>query len=90
MDDLILKAAIQQDDHWSALLKAEPVAVTNAIKVVLLSLDQKCMWLSFFVLMPLEKLTKSMCFFVVRFKAHSRQLPAANEKDLAALLAMAR
>ena len=90
MDNLILKAVIQQDDHWvdwSALLKAEPVAVTDAVRVVLLSLDQKCMWLFFFVLIPLEKLTKSICFFVVHLKACSRQLPAASEKDLAALLA---
>jgi len=70
MDDLILKAAIWQDDHWvdrSALLKAEPVVVTDAVKVVLLSLDRN-----------------------LRLKARSRQLPAASEKDLAALLAMAR
>ena len=43
MDDLILKAAIWQDDHWvdrSALLKAEPVVLTDAVKVVLLSLDR--------------------------------------------------
>ena len=72
------------------MLKTEPVAVTDAVKVVLLSLDRKCMWLSFFVLIPLEKLTKSMCFFVVCLKACSRQLPVASKKDLAALLAMAR
>ncbi|CAA7267658.1 unnamed protein product [Cyclocybe aegerita] len=46
MDDLILKAAIWQDDHWvdrSALLHAAPVSAEetkNAIKVVLLSLDR--------------------------------------------------
>ncbi|KAJ3493428.1 hypothetical protein NLJ89_g11022 [Agrocybe chaxingu] len=46
MDDLILKAAIWQDDHWvdrSALLNAAPVSAEetkNAIKVVLLSLDR--------------------------------------------------
>ena len=43
MDDLILKAAIWQDDHWvdrSAMLKAEAVVATNAVKVVLLSLDR--------------------------------------------------
>ena len=53
MDDLILKAAIWQDDHWvdrSALLKAEPVVVTNAVKVVLLSLDRNRTWLFFSVL----------------------------------------
>ena len=52
MDDLILKAAIWQDDHWvdrSALLKAEAVVVPNAVKVVLLSLDRNRMWLSFSV-----------------------------------------
>lgn len=71
MDDLILKAAIWQDDHWvdrSAILKAETVAVSSdAVKVVLLSLDRN-----------------------LRLKARSRQLPAASEKDLAALLATAR
>ena len=93
MDDLILKAAIWQDDHWvdrSALLKAEPVVATDAVKVVMLSLDRNRMWLFFFVLIPFEKLTKSMFFSVVRLKARSRQLPAANEKDLEALLATAR
>jgi len=46
MDDLILKAAIWQDDHWvdrSAMLKAPAVSSAdskNAIKVVLLSLDR--------------------------------------------------
>ncbi|KAF8964027.1 hypothetical protein BDZ97DRAFT_1904591 [Flammula alnicola] len=46
MDDLILKAAIWQDDHWvdrSSMLKAAPAAPSelhNAIKVVLLSLDR--------------------------------------------------
>ena len=45
MDDLILKAAIWQDDHWvdrSALLKVEQSAerLKGAAKVVLLSLDR--------------------------------------------------
>ena len=45
MDDLILKAAIWQDDHWidrSALLKAGAAVrdTSNAVKVVLLSLDR--------------------------------------------------
>jgi len=31
-----------------------------------------------------------MLFFLVRLKARSRQLPAAGEKDLAALLASLR
>ena len=93
MDDLILKAAIWQDDHWvdrSALLKAEPVVGTDAVKVVLLSLDRNRMWLFFFVLIPFGKADKIFLFFVVRLKARSRQLPAASEKDLAALLATAR
>jgi len=49
MDDLILKAAIWQDDHWvdrSAMLKAEAVVPTDAVKVVLLSLDRNRMCLS--------------------------------------------
>ncbi|KAF9483772.1 hypothetical protein BDN70DRAFT_904058 [Pholiota conissans] len=72
MDDLILKSAIWQDDHWfdrSSMLKVNPLSpaeTANAIKVVLLSLDRN-----------------------LRLKARSRQLPAAGEKDLAALLAMA-
>lgn len=46
MDDLILKAAIWQDEHWvdrSAMLKAEtpkPQEVAAAVRVVLLSLDR--------------------------------------------------
>ncbi|KAJ7063093.1 hypothetical protein C8F01DRAFT_1209464 [Mycena amicta] len=43
MDDLILKAAIWQDEHWvdrSAILKSDAVASDNAVKVVLLSLDR--------------------------------------------------
>ena len=93
MDDLILKAVIWQDDHWvdrSALLKAEPAVVTNAVKVVLLSLDRNRTCLFFFVLIPFGKLIKVMFFLVVRLKARSRQLPTASEKDLAALLATAR
>ncbi|KAJ7721075.1 hypothetical protein DFH07DRAFT_1008258 [Mycena maculata] len=66
MDDLILKAAIWQDEHWvdrSAMLKATAVADDSSVKVVLLSLDRN-----------------------LRLKARSRQLPAASEKDLAAIL----
>ncbi|KAJ7219067.1 hypothetical protein GGX14DRAFT_589783 [Mycena pura] len=43
MDDLILKAAIWQDEHWidrSAILKSDAVATDNSVKVVLLSLDR--------------------------------------------------
>jgi hypothetical protein len=69
MDDLILRTAIWQDEHWlnrSAMLKDDGVGrdTTGAVKVVLLSLDRN-----------------------LRLKARSRQLPAASEKDLAAILA---
>ncbi|TFK42921.1 hypothetical protein BDQ12DRAFT_299349 [Crucibulum laeve] len=43
MDDLILRAAIWQDEHWvdrSGLLKSEAADTHNAVKVVLLSLDR--------------------------------------------------
>ncbi|KAG6333998.1 hypothetical protein ID866_5081 [Astraeus odoratus] len=68
MDDLILKAAVWQDEHWvdrSALLKAgtNTRSTKDAVKVVLLSLDRN-----------------------LRLKARSRQLPAADEKDLAGIL----
>jgi len=73
MDDLILKAAIWQDEHWidrSALLKGHgspPQEVqTSGTRVALLTLDRN-----------------------LRLKARSRQLPAAGEKDLAGILAMA-
>ncbi|KAF9228014.1 hypothetical protein BS17DRAFT_747074 [Gyrodon lividus] len=69
MDDLILKAAIWQDEHWidrSALLRGGAAIrdASTAIKVVLLSLDRN-----------------------LRLKARARQLSAAGEKDLAAILA---
>lgn len=68
MDDLILRAAIWQDEHWvdrSAMLKDDGVAraTSSAVKVVLLSLDRN-----------------------LRLKARSKQLPAASEQDLAAIL----
>ena len=53
MDDLILKAAIWQDDHWvdrSSMLKAPsatPAELNSAVKVVLLSLDRNCMFYFF-------------------------------------------
>ncbi|KAI0371731.1 hypothetical protein BV20DRAFT_978724 [Pilatotrama ljubarskyi] len=70
MDDLILRAALWQDEHWvdrSALLKGDGSAAkdtTSAAKVALLSLDR-----------------------MLRLKARSRQLYAANEQDLASILA---
>ncbi|GBE82472.1 hypothetical protein SCP_0408560 [Sparassis crispa] len=68
MDDLILRAAIWQDEHWvdrSALLKSDNANrnTTGAAKVVLLSFDR-----------------------MLRLKARSRQLAAANEQDLAVIL----
>ncbi|KAI0362699.1 hypothetical protein OH77DRAFT_1529844 [Trametes cingulata] len=68
MDDLILRAALWQDEHWvdrSALLSSDGSKDTaNAAKVALLSLDR-----------------------MLRLKARSRQLYAANEQDLASILA---
>ncbi|KAF6764811.1 hypothetical protein DFP72DRAFT_985932 [Ephemerocybe angulata] len=72
MDDLILKAAIWQDEHWqdrSSMLKVDPLLAAQtdtAVKVVFLTLDRN-----------------------LRLKSRSRQLPAASEKDLAALMALA-
>jgi protein SMG6 len=46
MDDLILKAAIWQDEHWmdrSGLLGQSNQDTNGAVKVVLLSLDRNCM-----------------------------------------------
>lgn len=55
MDDLILKAAIWQDEHWidrSALLKGAAASrdTSSAVKVVLLSLDRNRELLSRFIL----------------------------------------
>jgi predicted ribonuclease YlaK len=86
MDDLILKAAIWQDEHWmdrSALLGQSSQDTNGAVKVVLLSLDRNCTFLIFSLVFVDVKTS----FFLVRLKARSRQLPAAGEKDLAALLA---
>lgn len=52
MDDLILKAAIWQDEHWvdrSALLQSESGAVKDgsAVKVALLTLDRNSKSLPF-------------------------------------------
>jgi hypothetical protein len=51
MDDLILKAAIWQDEHWvdrSAMLKSTAMASDGSVKVVLLSLDRNCECLRLF------------------------------------------
>ena len=52
MDDLILKEAIWQDEHWvdrSSLLKVEQSSerTKGAAKVVLLSRDRNCAYLVF-------------------------------------------
>ncbi len=88
MDDLILKAAIWQDDHWvdrSALLKVEQLGERSkgAAKVVLLSLDRN-RELSLF---PVHSTCLTHMVFLVRLKARARHLDAASEKDLGALLA---
>ncbi|KAI0665042.1 hypothetical protein C8Q70DRAFT_904630 [Cubamyces menziesii] len=67
MDDLILRAALWQDEHWvdrSGMLKSDGSAkdTSSAAKVALLSFDR-----------------------MLRLKARSRQLYAANEHDLATL-----
>jgi protein SMG6 len=91
MDDLILKAAIWQDDHWvdrSALLKVEQSSerLKGAAKVVLLSLDRN----RELSLLPLDHslfTTPNALVFSVRLKARARHLDAASERDLGALLA---
>jgi protein SMG6 len=62
MDDLILRAAIWQDEHWvdrSALLKAPPAKAedtANAAKVVLLSFDRNR---KHFLVMPRAQLIET-------------------------------
>ncbi|CAL1704092.1 unnamed protein product [Somion occarium] len=69
MDDLILRAAIWQKDHWadrSAFFKLDSARDTSgAAKVILLSFDR-----------------------MLRLKARSREVDAADERDLASILAM--
>jgi predicted ribonuclease YlaK len=88
MDDLILKAAIWQDEHWvdrSTLLKVEQSGdrPKSAAKVVLLSLDRN-RELSLVSALPTFF---NLLAFTVRLKARARHLDAASEKDLGALLA---
>ena len=90
MDDLILKAAIWQDEHWqdrSGMLKVTPGEAggpSNAVKVAFVSLDRNRM--SYFSLSPFPML---MIISLVRLKARSRQLAAAGEKDLAMFMSLA-
>lgn len=86
MDDLILKAAIWQEEHWvdrSGMLKSRdpPVHVTDPVKVALLSLDRNCKIL----LSALKHIFTG--FVIVRLKSRSRQLPAGSEKDIASIFA---
>lgn len=74
MDDLILRAAIWQDEHWmdrSAILGASGQDTNGAVKVVLLSLDRNCM---FFYLPPL---TPVMLTPFPRSSASQSQSPTA-------------
>ena len=91
MDDLILRTAIWQDAHWvdrSTFLKAAVGDVTGAAKVVLLTLDRMCEYSIYFnIICAHVSLTHSIFSgLVVRLKARSRGLNAANEKDLASVL----
>jgi hypothetical protein len=84
MDDLILKAAIWQDDHWvdrSALLKTEPVVVTDIVKVVLLSPDRNRMWLSFFVLIFFGKADKINVFFFCSSSQSTFKTIASSQRE---------
>lgn len=87
MDDLILRAAIWHDEHWvdrSALFKVDPgkpESVARAAKVVLLTFDRNRKYLSILFLKPVAE-----TWILVRVKARSRQLNAADEKDMAAVL----
>lgn len=92
MDDLILRAAIWQKDHWmdrSAFFKLDSNRdISGAAKVVLLSFDR--MRKSEFTLHI--KLRNCMLInkrsILVRVKARSREVDAADERDLAAILAL--
>ena len=83
MDDLFLCAAIWQENRWtdrSALLDCGPQTSAGAANVVLVSFDQNCMFSS----PPSSNML--MTFLTVRLKARARQLDAANEKDMAAIM----
>ena len=84
MDDLILRAAIWQDEHWvdRSTLLGQKVAenAADAVKVVLLSLDRNRK-------SKLHECSSILLSGLVRLKARSRQLSAAGERDLASILA---
>ena len=68
---------------------ATPAKLNSAIKVILLSLDRNCMFY-FFVFSCYRKLILiDFLLLLVRLKSWSRQLPAAGERDLPPLLAIA-
>lgn len=92
MDDLILKAAIWQDEHWvdrTVMLKVELKSedISAAVKVVLITLDRNRKSSPLFDASHL--LTLIYFSPLVRLKARSRSLPAANEKELASIFATA-
>ena len=88
MDDLILRAAIWQTEHWvdrSMFLKAvdEPQNTADASKVVLLTFDRMRKFPFMFQQFLLSHLSY---LHQVRLKAHSREVDAPSERDLASLL----
>ena len=95
MDDLILKAALWQDDHWvdrSALLRGvgprnSPPPEGAYAKVVLVSFDRNRE--SPLHLFPLTTLLMPWLSFQVRLNARARQLEAADENELGHLVAIA-
>lgn len=88
MDDLILRSAIWQDEHWinrSKLLSNPPADIGEsgaAAKVVLLSFDRNCKLL----LVHSHQLLLTNRLLSVRLKARARQLDVADQKELASIL----
>ena len=93
MDDLILRAAIWQTEHWvdrSAFLNVSDDMrdTAGASKVVLLSFDRMCE--CYLSSCPGNSILTSAVFFsslAVRLKARSREVDAANEHELASIIA---
>jgi protein SMG6 len=85
MDDLILRAAIWQDEHWvdrSSML-GDASLIKGAAKVVLLSFDRNRESARYSIVMLAHSRP-------VRLKARARQLPVANEKEMATALGLGR
>ena len=82
---MILRAPIWQDGRWtdrSALLDCGAQATAGEANVVLVSLDWNCMY---FLPSVIEHMLMTF-ILTVRLKARARQLDAANEKDMAAIM----